>query len=800
MSSDLTNTGRQWKLEAEAARLGAERLRARTQADEEREYSSGTTWGRSLINQQITAIAAKITETSKKVRLGAAVPGGVRIMDVVLQIEPEVLAAITAKRTLDQIGMGRDNQGRYKHTYPKVCTTIGAAVEAEARFRYYEKKSPEQWALVKQRYFKSTTGTKQKARVAQIMMKRRGIEWDRWSESKKHSVGAWLLNCVAQTVKWFDVELQHTKKKSGAINLVLISPELVDLKEAINALAELQAPLTWPMITPPADWSNTQRGGYLTNELRQQFRLIRGSKGPATLGRSPLDMINTLQRVAYRINPVVLSLMNHLESKEQTLGSFVQESNQPTPPKPDTQDEDLIFQWRKQCTDIHNRNASLKGRRYRTMETLSIANRFADEPRLYIPWSYDWRGRVYPITTFMSPQGTDADKSLYLAADARPVTEDAKRWLAIQVANCAGHDKLSLDDRVKWTEDNVSLITRIAQDPIDSLPELESFDSPWTGLAACVEYYECVITATRKTTSLFCATDATCSGLQHLSAMTLDAKTGHLVNVSPTPVPQDAYKAVLNKTIELLNISHPELAQWAGEVGRPLAKRVVMTVPYAAEERSNRGYILAAIKKHEGDKALELQRRVTSEELGIITKTMLKAMKTVVPGPLSVMEWAKSAAREALIRDDGSMETIEWTSPSGFPVVQDKRKLNLVRVKTQLLGDVIKTVVGDGFKEVAVNKHVSGIMPNFIHSCDSALLHNSFAGFDQPFCLIHDSILTTATDMGYMSQVIREQFVEIYEQRPLQMLSDVLGVPLPDGMIVGDMDITQCRDSIYFFC
>ena len=91
-------------------------------------------------------------------------------------------------------------------------------------------------------------------------------------------------------------------------------------------------------------------------------------------------------------------------------------------------------------------------------------------------------------------------------------------------------------------------------------------------------------------------------------------------------------------------------------------------------------------------------------------------------------------------------------------------------------------------------------MPNFIHSCDSALLHNSFAGFEQPFCLIHDSILTTATDMGYMSQVIREQFVEIYEQRPLQMLSDVLGVPLPDGMIVGDMDITQCRDSIYFFC
>ena len=267
--------------------------------------------------------------------------------------------------------------------------------------------------------------------------------------------------------------------------------------------------------------------------------------------------------------------------------------------------------------------------------------------------------------------------------------------------------------------------------------------------------------------------------------------------MSPTPQPQDAYKAVLNETIRLLRIKRPELADWAEEVGRPLAKRVVMTVPYAAEERSNRGYILKAIKDHEHDKPKDLQKRVTSEELGIITKTMLKATKSIVPGPLSVMEWAKLAARRRCLR---TAETIEWTSPSGFPVKQDKRKLNIVRVKTQLLGDVVKTMVGDGFKEVAVTKHMSGIMPNFIHSCDAALLHNSFAGFDQPFTLIHDSILTTATDMGYMSEVIRDEFVKIYEERPLEMLAKVLGVPLPDGMIVGDMDITHCRNSVYFFC
>jgi hypothetical protein len=54
--------------------------------------------------------------------------------------------------------------------------------------------------------------------------------------------------------------------------------------------------------------------------------------------------------------------------------------------------------------------------------------------------------------------------------------------------------------------------------------------------------------------------------------------------------------------------------------------------------------------------------------------------------------------------------------------------------------------------------------------------------------------------MGYMSEVIRDEFVKIYEERPLEMLANVLGVQLPDGMIKGDLDITSCRESIYFFC
>ena len=221
-----------------------------------------------------------------------------------------------------------------------------------------------------------------------------------------------------------------------------------------------------------------------------------------------------------------------------------------------------------------------------------------------------------------------------------------------------------------------------------------------------------------------------------------------------------------------------------------------MTVPYAATPHSNRGYIRAALIKHEEEKGSD--RRPTGDELTAFTSCILQAMKLVVPGPIKVMEWIKEKVRDYHIANPES--DIRWMSPSGFPVIQDKRKLNIQRVKTQLLGDVIKSAVGNGFKEVDVNKHCSSSAPNFIHACDAALLHNSFAGFDQPFTLIHDSILTTAADMEYMSEVIRDEFVKMYEGMPLLRFAEVLGAESPDHLVLKTLDLQSCRKSTYFFC
>ena len=101
-----------------------------------------------------------------------------------------------------------------------------------------------------------------------------------------------------------------------------------------------------------------------------------------------------------------------------------------------------------------------------------------------------------------------------------------------------------MQERLEWVENNLTLIERVATDPIGNIHEWEVADEPWTFLAACDEYYNCCIKCIRHHTSLPVATDATCSGLQILAGLARDKNTAQLVNVLPSDKPQDAYKVV----------------------------------------------------------------------------------------------------------------------------------------------------------------------------------------------------------------------------------------------------------------
>ena len=171
------------------------------------------------------------------------------------------------------------------------------------------------------------------------------------------------------------------------------------------------------------------------------------------------------------------------------------------------------------------------------------------------------------------------------------VTPESERWLAFQVATTYGLDKDTMHDRQVWVDNNHDLIKRVATDPIGNLPEWEAADEPWQFLAACEEYYACVINCNRQFTNLMVATDATCSGLQILAGLARDKSTAKLVNVVPGDKPQDAYKVIA----EHAKPDVPESIQ--PFMDRKGTKRTVMTIPYNAKPYSNRSYIRDALKE-----------------------------------------------------------------------------------------------------------------------------------------------------------------------------------------------------------
>ena len=117
-----------------------------------------------------------------------------------------------------------------------------------------------------------------------------------------------------------------------------------------------------------------------------------------------------------------------------------------------------------------------------------MAEKFADEPEIYFPWALDWRGRLYPVPGLVNPQADDLGKAMLEFAVGKPLGERGAYWLAIQLANKFGNDKVSFDDRIAWVRDHEAEILDSAKHPLDGRRFWIQADDPWQFLAACFEW------------------------------------------------------------------------------------------------------------------------------------------------------------------------------------------------------------------------------------------------------------------------------------------------------------------------
>ena len=770
----------QIQLERDQIKQGLKRLRDSTLNLENKNYASASIYGIATIDSLLPLVVERINETHTRLKERKNGVAFKEIQQYLTGLEPLAAAAIACKITLDKVFGYKDSSNQLTN----ICNAIGNAVEDECQLRHYEDTAPGLLNVLKKNYWHRACGTKQKIQSIQTLMNRYEVKrWNPWGTSNRVKLGSWLLNCILETSGWFQKEQIRVGKKTTLY--VAPTPEFLDIKDKVMANAELFSPLTWPMLVPPNDWTNHTPGGYILNEVMHGHDLVRRGNNALIQGETPIAFLNQIQKVAYKLNPFIVEVAEVLMERGIDVGKFRPIMEHALPPKPvDIADNKESRQaYRRTAAEAMNRNAQEFKRSCRTRMTMEAVARFKDVDKFFIPWSFDYRGRTYPIPAFLTPQDTDFGKSLLKFAREAFMTPEAETWLAIQVATTYGLDKSTMSERIAWTRDNYTLISRIAEDPIGCLPDWEGAEEPWQFLAACEEYYHCVILCDRNYTALMVATDATCSGLQILAGLARDKKTAQLVNVVPSDKPQDAYAVVA----EAAKPNCPKTIQ--PFMDRKVVKRTVMTVPYNAKPFSNRAYIREALK--------EKDIVVDKDDLTLTVRAVRDAMHRVVPGCLNVMKWIEDEVSKTI--KHGAAE-LEWCTPSGFIVHQRLMKKKVERLNLQLLGRCTLNVATDETNKVDISRHKAATAPNLIHSLDASLLHLSAVKFNAPLALIHDSVLARATDMSQLSSVVRETYMYLFAEHDyLTSFAKQIGAK-EKPPIIGDLEPSSVIESTYFFC
>ena len=432
---------RQYQRELSARTEAINRLRERTRVAEERTYASSTVYGNAFIKAGLQKITEEISGKLHRISQGWAAEKAAAVIPI-KDCDPSILALITAKGVLDVLGVRRIE----KPTYAFVTTHIGRLVYDQMMLDQFEATHPDLFAKAKLTIH-AHKGYLYKVQRFRAAMRKVDYSPDRWSPAVRHLVGGWLVDCLARSTGWV---ASRTVSKGGKqeVTVLTYSIEFLKAKEALLEQAEGFAACLWPMLCEPNDWSDVNDGGYLTNELRRLNKLVR-TRSPRRCsverGSAALAMLNQLQKVPYRINPKILDIANFCMEHRLTVGKFRAEEPTPPPPKPEPWEnasEEEKINYRRARTEIEDNNSALAQKNYRTTECLFVSNKYKDDT-FWIPWSFDFRGRVYPIPTSLSPQGTDFEKSLIYFEEEGPVND---WWLGFQVATTWGLDKAPMDN------------------------------------------------------------------------------------------------------------------------------------------------------------------------------------------------------------------------------------------------------------------------------------------------------------------------------------------------------------------
>ncbi|RYP00425.1 hypothetical protein DL764_006524 [Monosporascus ibericus] len=625
-------------------------------------------------------------------------------------------------------------------------------------------------------------------------------------------------------------------RRGKKVGVVLPNKWLVDLLKSEPRGDFLARHL--PMLVEPEPWTKFDKGGFLVFPAHL-VRIKNGEKdqriyAEAAVDRGDMEQVSkgldVLGRTAWQINQPVFDVMLEAWNTGEKLANIPPlHPNIPIPSEP-VESEDMMHrrEWLKAVKAAESLKSGLHSERCFMNFQLEIARAFKDQT-FYFPHNMDFRGRAYPIPTYLNHMGADHTRGLLRFAVGKELGENGLRWLKVHLANVFGFDKASLREREAFAVDNLANITDSVTNPLNGQRWWLKAEDPWQCLATCFELKAALDSPdpTKYVSHLPVHQDGTCNGLQHYAALGGDLWGAQQVNLVPGDRPADVYSAVADlvkqsiaEDVEADNFLGKAVD---GKITRKVVKQTVMTNVYGVTFIGAKAQVL---------KQLDAAYPNLQEETGVpavvlasyIATKIFKALSTMFRGAHDIQYWlgecagrvcraltpeqldqvadgpvtppmksrtkkAKSATEDLL----GSFRsTIIWTTPLRMPVVQPYRKCGTRIVQTSLQD--LNLQVPERSDPVNRRKQLQAFPPNFIHSLDASHMLLSALECNElglSFAAVHDSFWTHAADVDVMNRVLRDAFIRIHSEDVIGRLAAEFEARYKGSLYLSNVDPTS---------
>ncbi len=794
---------------------GAAKAANSFKAAEEGDRIADTSYGKALTRQFLPGLVEWIEEY--------CAPGGAtrfgKYRKLVRMVDADKAALLTLR------GVFQDPFS--ERQLPALAKLIGGMVEDEAKFTVFQDDHEEYYdAIIQDFKQKNTSSYRHRRRVLTFKMNEREVSWQDWSADDKLHVGMILLDCVLKSSDLIEKSTKRIGPKTQTV--VTLTASAAEWIEKHKDHMSLLSPEFMPTIIEPDPWTALDIGGYYSPKLRRRAPLVktRSSEHRELLRSADLTntmaMVNSLQSTPWRVNRRVHDVVREIWKKGLRIGMGSPDPIE-IPPSPvakidkanfTQEDQDRFDEWRREAARLHTLENERVKKNFQAVRLMRTAENYREYDQFWYVYQLDFRGRVYPATAGLSPQGPDMGKALIEFAEAKPLGDRGFYWLKVHFSNLLGHDKVDYDDRAEYTDSLRDGILAVADDPLGKARHIwVNADKPFCALATAFELADAYTHGPDNVDNrIAVALDGSCNGLQHYAAMLRDRVGAEATNVTFTGGVADIYSKVGCVAADRLRGHKPkdEVKEvhglWieyldGGGLPRKLSKKPVMTLPYGATQRSCTDSILDFLSELNDERFPPGSRMRSSTYM---TTHLWAGIGDVVTSARTAMSWVQSTA--SVMAKKG--EPLIWETVLGFPVYQGTPKIRKRRIRTHLGGD-IHMQIGEFTDELNPVKQSSGSAPNFVHSQDATHLNLVILlGIEvaiTSIAAVHDSIGTYARDIDELHRIIRQAFVDLYADTNAlrdfweQQVARTGLTDLPPPPEQGDFDVREVMDSPFFF-